>query len=101
MNPGDEFGLILGKGTKKVLGISTRSCANAWCKVHIRDIYNGDNQLWKIVVDALISKWNNAKFAVSETLVPSVYTGQEKNIGGDIFIDKTSTPIFNPTFEGK
>ena len=101
MNPGDEFGLILGKGTKKVLGISTRSCANAWCKVHIRDIYNGDNQLWKIVVDALISKWNNAKFVVSETLVPSAYTGHKKTIGRDIFIDKTSTPIINPTFEGK
>lgn len=101
MNPGDEFGLILGKNSKKVLYISTRSCANAWCKVYTWDVHNGDNQLWKIVGDDLISKWNNAKFVVSETLVPSVYTGQEHTIGGDIFIDKTSTPIFNPTFEGK
>ena len=101
MNPGDEFGFILGKNSIKVLGISTKSCANAWCKVYTRDVHNGDNQLWKIVGDDLISKWNNAKFVVSGTLVPSVYTGQEQTIGGDIFIDKTSTPIFNSTFEGK
>ena len=61
MNPGDEFGLILSKNSKKVLDISTRSCANAWCKVYKWDVHNGDTQLWKIVGDDLISKWNNAK----------------------------------------
>ena len=101
MNPGDEFGLILGKNTKKVFDISTSSCANDWCKVHTWYIHNGDNQLWKIDGDDLISKWKNAKFVVSETLVPSVYTGQEQTVGGDIFIDKTSTPIFDLAFEGK
>ena len=101
MNPGDEFGLILGKNTKNVFDISTSSCASNWCEVHTWGIHNGDNQFWKIDGDDLISKWKNAKFVVSESLVPSVYTGQEQNVGGDIFIDKTSTPIFNPAFEGK
>ena len=100
VNPGAEFGFILGKGTKKVLDISTSSCANDWCEVHAWDITNGANQLWKIVGDDLISKWKNAKFVFSQSLVPSVYTGQEQNVGGDIFIDKTSTPT-NPAFEGK
>ena len=57
MNPGAEFGLILGKGTKKVFDIYT--CANDWCEVHAGAIHNGANQLWKIVGDDLISKWKN------------------------------------------
>ena len=100
VNPGDEFGLILGKNTKKVFDVSKSSCKNAWCEVNTGNILNNDDQMWKIVGDDLISKWNNAKFVVSETLVPSVYTGQE-TVGGDILIDKTSTPTFNPAFEGK
>ena len=91
----------MGKNTKKVFDISKSSCKNAWCKVLTGNIHNNDDQLWKIVGDDLISKWNNAKFVVSGTLlVPSVYTGQE-TVGGDIFIDKTSTPTFIPAFEGK
>jgi hypothetical protein len=50
--------------------------------------------------DDLISKWNSAKFVVNQIFGPSVYTGQDQIDGGDIFIDDTSTPIFNPTFEG-
>ena len=99
-NPGDEYGLIFGKNSQKVLDIFTTICADNFCKVGTWSAHNGDNQLWKIDGDDLISKWNNAKFVVNQIFGPSVYTGQDQIDGGDIFIDDTSTPIFNPTFEG-
>ena len=100
-NPGDEYGLILGKNSQRAFDIFTSTdCENDICKVGTWNIHNGDNQLWKKVGDDLISKWNDAKFVVSENFGASVYTGQEQIDGGDIFIDETSTPIFNPPFEG-
>ena len=100
MNPGDEYGLILGKNSQKAFDIFTSTCENDICKVGTYNVHNGDNQLWKKVGDDLISKWNDAKFVVSEKFSASVYTGQEQIDGGDIFIDETTTPIFNPPFEG-
>ena len=99
-NPGDEYGLILGKNSQRAFDIFTSTCENDICKVGTWGIHNGDNQLWKKVGDDLISKWNDAKFVVSEKFSASVYTGQEQIDGGDIFIDETTTPIFNPRFEG-
>ena len=100
VNPGDEYGLILGKNSQKAFDIFTSTCENDICKVGTYNVHNGDNQLWKKVGDDLISKWNDAKFVVSENFSASVYTRQEQIDGGDIFIDETSTPIFNPLFEG-
>ena len=99
-NPGDEYGFILGKNSQKAFDIFTSTCENDICKVGVWNVHNGDNQLWKKVGDDLISKWNDAKFVVGESFSASVYTGQEQIDGGDIFIDETSTPIFNPPFEG-
>jgi hypothetical protein len=99
-NPGDEYGFILGKNSQKAFDIFTSTCENDICKVGVWNVHNGDNQLWKKVGDDLISKWNDAKFVVGENFIASVYTGQEQIDGGDIFIDETSTPIFNPPFEG-
>ena len=99
-NPGDEYGFILGKNSQKAFDIFTSTCENDICKVGVWNVHNGDNQLWKKVGDDLISKWNDAKFVVNEDFGASVYTGQEQIDEGDIFIDETSTPIFNPPFEG-
>ena len=100
MNPGDEYGVILNKNSRKAFDIFTSTCENDICKVGTYNVHNADNQLWKKVGDELISKWNNAKFVVNEDFSASVYTGQEQIDGGDIFIDETSTPIVNLPFEG-
>ena len=100
VNPGDEYGVILNKNSRKAFDIFTSTCENDICKVGIYGVHGNDNQLWKRVGDELISKWNNAKFVVNEDFSASVYTGQGQIDGGDIFIDETSTPIFNPPFEG-
>ena len=100
MNPGDEYGVILNKNSRKAFDIFTSTCENDVCKVGIYGVHGADNQLWKKVGDDLISKWNNAKFVVNEDFSASVYTGQGQIDGGDIFIDETSTPIFNLPFEG-
>ena len=100
VNPGDEYGFILGKNSQKAFDIFTSTCENDICNVGVWNVHNGDNQLWKKVGDDLISKWNDAKFVVSENLSASVYTGQEQIDGGDIFIDETSRPVFNSPFEG-
>ena len=58
-NPGDEYGLILGKNSQRAFDIFTSTdCENDICKVGTWNIHNGDNQLWKKVGDDLISKWN-------------------------------------------
>ena len=100
MNPGDEYGFILNKNSRKAFDIFTSTCENGICKVGLYSVNNGDNQLWKKVGDDLVSKWKNAKFVVNEDFSASVYTGQEQIDGGDIFMDESSTPIYNPPFEG-
>jgi hypothetical protein len=100
VNPGDEYGLILGKNSQKAFDIFISTCENDTCQVGTYNVHNADNQLWKKDGDDLISKWNDAKFVVNEDFGASVYTGQEQIDEGEIFIDETSTPIFNPPFEG-
>ena len=91
---------MLNKNIRRVVDIFKSSCADNFCQaVHgllIMEIIS----CGKIYGDDLISKGNNAKFAVNQIFGPSVYTGQDQIDGGDIFIDDTSTPIFNPNFEG-
>ena len=100
VNPGDEYGLILGKNSQKAFTIFTSTCENDICKVGTYNVHNAGNQLWKKVGDDLISKWNDATFVVNENFSASVYTGQDQIDEGEIFIDETSTPVFNPPFEG-
>ena len=103
VNPGDEYGLILGRLNNwpyKALDIFKTTCENDTCKVGVYNVHGADNQLWKKVGDDLYSKWENAKFVFTEDFNASVYIGQEQVSGGDIFIDETNTPIFDPPFEG-
>ena len=100
-NPGDEYGFIFNlKIHKKALDINLGSCKNKYCKVGTWYASNKNNLLWKRDGNDLISKWNNAKFAVNEILGPSVYTGQEQTDGRKISIDLTTQPISNLAFEG-
>ena len=100
-NPGDEYGFIFNlKNNRKALDINRNSCKNKYCKVGTWGVSNENHQLWKRDGNDLISKWNNAKFAVNEILGPSVYTGQEQTDGRKISIELTTHPIFNPTIEG-